>query len=337
VNGLPAGCVAKCGTPQQPRYRRLLQLDRIEAASRSIDPVFLHTPQFESEPLSARLGLRLILKVETINPIRSFKGRGADFLVSGLPAGSPGLVCASAGNFGQGMAYAARKRGIPLVVLAAENANPLKLERMRQFGADVRLAGRDFDVAKDHAREFAEAAGGSYIEDGREPAISEGAGTIAVELDRWPVRFDFALVPLGNGALLAGMGTWMKAHSPATRVIGVCAAGAPSMAHSLRHGVPQSTESVATIADGIAVRVPVPEALTDLAGVVDEVLLVEDESLIEAMQLVFREHGLMVEPAGVAGLAAAIAFRDRFRGATMVTPLCGGNLTAEQVRNWLTP
>jgi threonine dehydratase len=279
----------------------------------------------------------LILKVETINPIRSFKGRGTDFLVSGLPAGSPGLVCASAGNFGQGMAYAARKHGIPLVVFAAENANPLKLERMRQFGADVRLAGRDFDEAKDHAREFAGAAGRRYIEDGREPAISEGAGTIAVELDRWPLRFDFALVPLGNGAMLAGIGTWMKAHSPATRVIGVCAAGAPSMALSLRHGVPQPTESVETIADGIAVRVPVPEALADLSGVVDDVLLVEDAALIEAMQLVFREHGLVVEPAGVAGLAAAMAFRDRFRGAAVVTPLCGGNLTAGQVRNWLTP
>ena len=90
------------------------------------------------------------------------------------------------------MAYAARKRGIPLVVFAAENANPLKLERMRQFGADVRLAGRDFDEAKDHARmNSPRRPARAYIEDGREPAIAEGAGTIAAELGRWPVRFDF--------------------------------------------------------------------------------------------------------------------------------------------------
>ena len=279
--------------------------------------------------------MRLILKVETVNPIRSFKGRGTDFLVSGLPAGSPPLVCASAGNFGQGMAYAARKRSIPLVVFAAETANRLKLDRMRELGADVRLAGRDFDEAKEHARAFADESGAVYIEDGREPAIAEGAGTIAVELSRWPHAFDFALIPLGNGALLGGIATWMKATSPATRRIGVCAAGAPSMALSLQHGVPESTVSVATIADGIAVRAPVLQALADLAGAVDQVLLVDDQALIEAMQLVFRQHGLVVEPAGVAGLAAAITFRDRFQGASVVTPLCGGNLTAEQIREWL--
>jgi threonine dehydratase len=277
----------------------------------------------------------VVLKVETVNPIRSFKGRGTDFLVSSLPAESPALVCASAGNFGQGMAYAARKRNFPLVVFAAETANRLKLDRMRELGADVRLAGRDFDEAKQHARAFANDTGARFIEDGRDPAIAEGAGTIAVELARWPHPFDFALIPLGNGALLAGIGTWMKATSPATRRIGVCAAGAPSMALSLQHGALESTESVATIADGIAVRVPVPEALADLVDVVDEVLLVDDQSLIAAMQLVFRQHGLVAEPAGVAGLAAALTFRDRFQGASVVTPLCGGNLTAEQVRDWL--
>jgi threonine dehydratase len=156
-----------------------------------------------------------------------------------------------------------------------------------------------------------------------------------VELGRWPHAFDFALVPLGNGALLAGIATWLKAKSPATRRIGVCATGAPSMAISLQHGRAESTTSMTTIADGIGVRVPVPEALADLAGVVDEVLLVDDQALIAAMQLVFREHGLVVEPAGVAGLAAAISFRDRFRGASVVSPLCGGNLTAEQMREWL--
>jgi threonine dehydratase len=273
--------------------------------------------------------------VETVNPIRSFKGRGTDFLVSNLSPDTSNLVCASAGNFGQGMAYAARKRNLPLTVFAAESANPLKLRRIRELGAAVRLAGHDFDEAKQHARTFASETGAQFIEDGREPEIAEGAGTIAVELDRWPHKFDFALIPLGNGALLAGIGTWMKATSPATRIIGVCAAGAPSMALSLQRGQPESTDSVSTIADGIAVRVPVPEALSDLATVVDEVLLVDDHALIKAMQLVFQHHGLLVEPAGAAGLAAAITFPGRFRGASVVTPLCGANLTADQIREWL--
>lgn len=276
-----------------------------------------------------------MLKVETVNPIRSFKGRGADFWVAGLPSNTSTLVCASAGNFGQGLAYAARKRRISVTVFAALSANPLKVDRMRQLGAEVRLAGRDFEEAKQQARGFAHESGALFVVDGREPAITEGAGTIAVELCRWPIPFNFALVPLGDGALLAGIGSWMKAHSPATRIIGVCAAGAPAMKLSLERGVAESTESTATIADGIATRVPVPESLANLAGVVDEVLLVEDEALIAAMQLVFRHHGLVIEPAGAAGLAAAITFHERFRGAHVATPLCGGNLTSEQIRQWL--
>lgn len=316
-------------------FKSRLSLEHIEEAAHSIDPVFLNTPQFHSDALSDELGMQLVLKVETVNPIRSFKGRGAEFFTSRLPAGSPKLVCASAGNFGQGMAYAARKRGLQLVVFASETANPLKVERMRQLGAEVRVFGRDFDAAKQRAREFAEESGACFVEDGREPEISEGAGTIAIELCRWPNAFDFLLVPLGNGALLSGTGRWMKAHSPATRVIAVCAAGTPAMAHSLREGKAKSTESVATIADGIAVRIPVPEALTDLRDAVDEVLLVDDNGLIQAMRLAFRHQGLVIEPAGAAGLAAAITHKDRFRGALVSTPLCGGNLTPEQIALWL--
>jgi len=308
---------------------------RIAEAAKLIDPVFLNSPQFASEALGEMTGAELVLKVETVNPIRSFKGRGTDFLLHRLPPSEQALVCASAGNFGQGLAYAARKRGLKLLVFAAESANPLKLERMRNFGADVRLFGVDFDAAKQRAREFAAGSGAHFIEDGREPAISEGAGTIALELCRWPGSFDFVIVPLGNGALLAGIGTWIKAHSPATKVIAVCAAGAPSMAMSLHEHKPRSTESTDTIADGIAVRVPVPEALDDLAPVVDEVMLVDDNAMLAAMRLVFQHHGLVVEPAGIAGLAAAIAHKEGFRGARIATPLCGGNLTPEQIRKWL--
>jgi threonine dehydratase len=296
-------------------------VDGIVAASLAIDPVFCNTPQFHSDPLG------LVLKVETVNPIRSFKGRGADYLLSTLTPAGPDLVCASAGNFGQGLAYAARKRGFRAVVFAAESANPLKVERMRQLGADVRLSGGDFDAAKQHAREFALEGGGRFIEDGLEPAIAEGAGTIALELCRFPQPIDVVLVPLGNGALITGIGLWMKAHSPATRVIGVCAAGAPAMEISWRERRVVETPEVRTIADGIAVRVPIPESLPDLYRLLDDVVLVEEEALRDAMRLVLRYHGLVTEPAGVAGLAAAISFASRFQGALMATPLCGGNST----------
>jgi threonine dehydratase len=279
-----------------------------------------------------------VLKVETVNPIRSFKGRGSDWLCERL-ALAPGteLVCASAGNFGQGLAFAGVRRGLRVTVFAARNANPFKVERMRALGADVRLEGDDFDAAKDAAQAHAEAHGARFVVDGREPQISEGAGTIGVELSRWPEPFDALLVPVGDGALIAGIGTWAKVRMPGTQVIGVCAAGAPAIALSWRAGRRVSTPAAETIADGIAVREPVPEALADLRRVMDDVVLVTDDSMLAAMRLLFTENGLVVEPAGAAGLAALLEHEGRWRGRQVATPVCGGNLTREQIERWLAP
>lgn len=306
----------------------MLSLEAIERAARDVDPIFRNTPQFEADALGRRLGARLLLKVETVNPIRSFKGRGTDFyLCSSAPAREK-LVTASAGNFGQGLAWAARSRGVALDVYAAESANPLKVARMRDLGATVHLAGRDFDDAKDHARRHAEREGSVFVEDGREPAIAEGAGAIAVELFAWPAPVATAIIPLGNGALLGGMGTWIRHVAPATRIIGVCAAGAPAMRESLRAGRAVETREVNTIADGIAVRVPVPEALEYLAPVVDDVVLVSEDALREAMTLLTAETGLVGEPAGVAGIAALIDHPKLRASGLVATPLCGSNLSA---------
>jgi peptide deformylase len=309
---------------------------RISLASMEIDPVFLHTPQVLSESLSEELEMTVVCKVETITPIRSFKGRGADWFFQTTEDPSP-VVCASAGNFGQGIAYAARSRGIPCTVFAAEQANPLKVERMRSFGADVRLGGKDFDSAKNAARRHAAEVGGTFVEDGAEPALAEGAGTIAAELGGAGKLLDVVLVPVGNGALITGMGAWLKAYSPHTRVVGVCASGAPSMAESWRAGEIRRTPDVNTIADGIAVREPIPQAVQDMRRLVDEVVLVDDTDIIQAMRLVHRHLGLVVEPAGVAGLAAAARYGDQHRGRTVGIPLCGGNVTPDQMKEWFSP
>lgn len=311
-----------------------LSIERIAHAATVIDPVFLNTPQFLAESLSAQLGCRLVVKVETTNPIRSFKGRGAAFLTASLE-GQPPIVCASAGNFGQGMAYAARKHGLSLTVFAATSANPMKIARMRALGAAVRLEGADFDAAKLAARAFASTNGALFVEDSRDTATAEGAGTIALELLRRTEPFDAILVALGNGALLAGVAHWVKAQHPATRMIGVCASGAPAMERSWRTGRVEVTERVDTIADGIAVRVPIPEALGDLADVVDDVLLVDDAALLVGMRLAHQELGLVLEPSGAAGLAALLRYGERFRGQLLGTILCGGNLTPEQMQAWL--
>lgn len=311
-----------------------LSLGNIARAAREIDPVFLHSPQFRAESLGRSLGVDLVVKVESVNPIRSFKGRGADFFVRELDEETIPLVCASAGNFGQGLAYAARRRGIPLDVFAAVNANPLKVERMRALGATVRQVGRDFDAAKAAAREHAARVGARYVEDGREVAITEGAGSIGVELAAWPDPIDALLVPLGNGALLGGVATWMRAHAPMTRIVGVCAEGAPSMALSWRARHVVETATADTISDGIAVRLPIPEAVADIQDLVDDIVLVDDATTLDAMRRLFANLGIVVEPAGAVGVAALIAHASRWAGARVATILCGGNLTLAQVEHY---
>jgi len=148
-----------------------LSVERIEQAAGIIDPVFLNSPQFRAETLEQQLGCRVVVKVETLNPIRSFQRsrRGIFRRNSGR---TPPSVCATAGNFGQGMAFAARKRGLRLTIFASVNANPLKVERMRALGAEVRLVGENFKVAHSTAKVFAAETGAQLIEDGRIPAIT---------------------------------------------------------------------------------------------------------------------------------------------------------------------
>ncbi len=311
-----------------------VSLERIAEARSVIDPVFLDSPQFQNDALSDLVGAEIILKVECVNPVRSFKGRGAEYFthVHNTLAPRPlrlTWTCASAGNFGQGLAYAARKHDIALIVYAATTTNPFKVERMRQLGAEVRLVGDDFDAAKDACRQFESDEGRTFIEDGRDVTITEGAGTLAVELLQWPEPFDAVLIPVGNGAFINGVGTWIKAHSPATLVIGTGAVAAPAMERSFHARKVVTTETVSTIADGVATRGPVPEAVTTLVEVTDDMLLVDDEALRRAMTVIERELGLKVEPAGAVPLAAATVHRERFHGKRLAVVISGSNVSEE--------
>lgn len=311
-----------------------ISLDRIAHATRTIDPAFRDTPRHDAKALGGRLGCRVLLKDETATPIRSFKGRGADYFVRTLADPPARLVCASAGNFGQGLAWAARSRGLACDVFAATMANPLKVERMRAMGAAVHLAGADFDAAKAAARVHAAALGAPFIEDGREVAISEGAGSLAVELLADQPALDALYVPLGNGALLGGVATWVRARSPATRIIGVCATGAPAMQLSWLRKQIVETERTTTFADGIAVRVPIPEAVDDLDGLVDDIVLVDDDETLRAMRLLRETEGHEVEPGAAVGVAAVVRDQRRLAGRTVATILTGANVTDEQRRAW---
>lgn len=320
------------GTP--PSHR--ITLDGILAASRDVDPVFLHSPQFISSTLSEVLDCELTIKVETLNPIRSFKGRGADhfFRRARARGDTRPMACASAGNWGQAMAYLSRKYGERMDVFAAASVNTLKADRMQKLGATLHRQGHDFDDAKALARAYCAEHGLWMVEDGLEPEISEGAGSIAVELLEAMPAPDVVLIPLGNGALLNGMARWIKASAPATKVIGVVAHGAPAMALSWKAG--QAIEQEAsTIADGVAVRVPIREAVTDMLSLADDVIQVDDALIVKAMRLVHRHAGVVTEPAGVLGVAALLAEEGAFSGKRVATVLCGGNLTEESARQYL--
>ena len=311
-----------------------ISVANIEEAARVIDPVFLNSPQFNCAPLSSRLGVSTIIKVETVNPIRSFKGRGAEYLLHRMGKDARPIVCATAGNFGQGMAYACRRRGVRITVFVPNGANFMKIQRMRELGAKIELEAGDFDQAKDAAKRHAQQTGQLFIEDGLIGAIAEGAGTIARELTAGADPLDAVFVPLGNGSLVNGIGTWLKNRSPKTMVIGVCARDSPSMAISFEYGKPTAAPSK-SIADGIAVRVPIPEAVAAMQHTVDEVMLVPDEEMLEWMRPLHTDAGLVIEPSGAASVAAIAKSRGHHKFGRVAAILTGGNVTQTQIEDWL--
>jgi threonine dehydratase len=303
----------------------------ISQAGSKIDRVFVNTPQFECEPLSALLNCRVILKVETLNPVRSFKGRGAEVLTDTLKDRS--MMCASAGNFGQAMAWSCRRRGIDLTVYASIHANAFKVLRMKDLGATVIQQGEDFDSAKEIARDAAASKNIRFVEDSLDVETVVGAGTIGIELSSIK-NVDMVLVPLGNGALINGIATSMAKLSPNTRILGVQTKNAPAMIESWKTGKVVVHEKIQTIADGIGVRIPVSQALDDMKELVHGGLLVREETIIRAMQLVRLHAGILIEPSAAVGLAAMIENPELFRDKTVALILTGSNLTEEQIQKW---
>jgi threonine dehydratase len=311
-----------------------LTVDAIRAAHGTIDPAFTGSPQYVHEGLSAKLGSPVIVKVETVNPIRSFKGRGAWVAVNALAGeGTIGparpIVVASAGNFGQGIAYAARPLGIETVVFTSRNANRGKIGRMRALGATVIEVGEDFDDACAGAAAYVADHDAHLLVDGKDARISTGAATMALELTdavaagRLP-PLAMASVPVGNGALINGVGSWLRAMAPDCRVVGIGAAGAPAMTLSWRAGRPIDTDAVTTYADGIAARVSIPEAVALMAGRVDDMVLVDEAALHAAQAELDVELGLTVEGAAAAAWAGVLA--GPRRAGAVVLILTGTNV-----------
>jgi threonine dehydratase len=266
-----------------------LRIDRVRAAVGEIDRAFLNTPALPCAPLGRALGCSVTLKVETLNPVRSFKGRGSETVAAvAREQGVARVVCASAGNLGLALAFSGSRRGLGVTVVAARTANPLKIAA---FGADGRLDGEDIEDARLLAREIAEAGRAYLVEDSLDLATCEGAATIGLELVRDDPGLDVVLVAVGGGAMASGVGYAVCSLAEHGEVIGIQSVGAPAMALSWRQRTVVETDRIETIADGVAGRCPIPEVLDDLLVVLDDVILVRDDSIKVGMRMLSEHAG----------------------------------------------
>jgi threonine dehydratase len=267
------------------------------------------------------------IKLETANPVRSFKGRGTELVTSGLAdRGEQAVVCASAGNLGQALAWSGRKRGLDVTVVASRSAPAVKLDRIRALGARLELLDGDFDAARVRAADIARRDGVRLVEDSLDLETGEGAATIGLELVEAGPAFDAVLVALGGGAMATGVGHVIRDLAPGVEVICVQPLGAPAMTLSWRARRVVTTESTNTIADGVAGRRPIPAVLDDLLLVADDAVLVQEASIVAGMRMLRDHAGLVAEPSAALGVAAILEDSDRFAGRHVVTIVCGSNV-----------
>ena len=287
------------------------------------------TPLLQAHAISRRIEADVWLKREDCTPIGSFKLRGAITTAGALASEVPdaGVYVASAGNYGLAIVYACARYGIPVTVVAPEGATPSKLERIRLLGGTVEIHGSDFDVAKGYAKEKAREAGGVFWEDGVIEEMATGAGTISTELLRDPEPWDMVVVPLGNGSLIKGIAQEMKRRSPETTVVAVVPEGAPSMAQALRGQQWDESAAVDTLADGLAVRVPIPKIVEELTCLVDDVWTVSESDILPAVKSLMELEQVFAEPSAATPIAAMASQPDEVRGKRVAAIVTGAHLS----------
>jgi threonine dehydratase len=299
----------------------------VQAARELLRGVILDTPVQGSRPLGERVGGPVWFKCENLQRAGSFKIRGAYTRISRLSAdeASRGVVAASAGNHAQGVALAASLRGIKSTVFMPEGAPIPKVEATKAYGAEVRFHGHAVDEALVAAQEFSDQTGAVFVHPFDHPHIVAGAGTVGLEILEQVPDVKTVVVCTGGGGLLAGIAVAVKGLRPDVRVVGVQAEGAAAYPASLTAGRPVALESMATMADGIAVGCPGPVPFAIIDQLVDDLRTVSEESLSKALLLCLERAKLVVEPAGAAGVAAVLDDPSAFEPPVAVV-LSGGNI-----------
>ncbi|MFW0784471.1 threonine ammonia-lyase [Gordonia sp. CPCC 206044] len=306
----------------------LLTSGDVDAATRALDGVMRRTPLVASRVLAERIGHDVWLKCENLQRTGSFKPRGAYLRISRLSESerARGVVAASAGNHAQGVAWSASRLGIDSRVYMPVGAALPKIAATEAYGAEVILTGQTVDEALVAAREHAAETGAVMIHPFDHPDIVAGQSTVGAEIcDQLPDVGAIA-VPLGGGGLLAGVAAAVKLRRPQVRVVGVQATGAAAWPGSLQAGRPVAVEAMSTMADGIAVARPGDVPFEHIDALVDDVVTVGEEALSTALLLMLERAKLLVEPAGAAGVAAAMSgLLDDVPGPVCIV-LSGGNI-----------
>jgi threonine dehydratase len=296
------------------------------------------TPLVRSAAMSEALECEVYLKLETVLPIGAFKVRGGLNLMSHLAEEerARGVITASTGNHGQSIAYAAKVFGVKAIVAAPEGANPDKVAAMRRLGAEVILRGRDFDEAREWAEGQARLEGYRYVHPANEPLLVAGVGTASLEIMEALPEVEVILVPIGGGSGASSHCLVAKRIKPTVKVIGVQAEKAPSVYLSWKAGRKVETPEAATWAEGIMTRVPFDMTLGIIREHIDDIVLVSEEELRQAVRFLLEAAHQLAEAAGAAPAAAARKLKDQLRGQTVVLIVSGCNITLDQLRWVLT-
>jgi threonine dehydratase len=305
-------------------------------ARNTIAPYLAPTPLHHYPMLDALLDAEVHVKHENYQPIGAFKVRGGINFMAHLPAETRdrGVVTASTGNHGQSIAYAAQLFGVRAVIVVPEGANPVKVEAMRAYGADVVFHGADFEACKAHCVTLQQEEGLRFVSSGDEPLLISGVGTHTLEIMEALPDVDVIIVPVGGGSGAAGAGLAAKSVNPQVQVIGVQASGAPAAYLTWRDRAPHEAP-IRTFAGGLATGAPFMMPQRILWDHLDDFVLVDDTELMVAVRLLLEKAKTLAEPAGAAPLAAALQLREKLRGRKIALILSGGNISPDELARCL--
>jgi threonine dehydratase len=313
----------------------LLTLDDVRAAAERIKGAVVRTDCDHSRTLSEITGAEIWLKFENLQFTAAYKERGAlnAILQLGAAQCNRGVIAASAGNHAQGLSYHCNRLGVPVTIVMPRTTPTVKIMQTEQVGGTVVLHGETFDEAYAHARQLEDELGLTFVHPFDDPRVAAGQGTVALEMLEDVPDLDVLVVPVGGGGLASGMGTAARALKPGIGLIGVQAELFPSMYDKLKgKNLPCGGD---TLAEGIAVKVPGEFTSSVLAGLLDDVVLVSEAQMENAVSLLLQIEKTVAEGAGAAGLAAVLSYPELFRGKKVGIPITGGNIDTRLLANVL--